>query len=84
MLLTWSLNSKDMANDEKKIVGVSWFTSTKGTVGVAKVIDPLEGICYFISAVDGFNEEDDKEFIADWGARFPNDAGDKLFTQGWY
>lgn len=62
-----------------KIEDVKWFTSTKGTVGIVKVNDPYEGISYFISAVAGFNEECDKAYIAGWGARFPNEAGDLLF-----
>lgn len=70
-----------MAN--RKILGVHWFTTTNGTVGIVKVADAFAGICYFISAVSGLNEETDKEYIADWGARFPVEAGDKLFTHGW-
>ena len=72
-----------MANEEKKIVGVRWFTSTKSTVGIVKVIDPYDGICFYISGVDGTSEDSDKNYIADWGARFPTDIGERLFTYGW-
>lgn len=62
-----------------KIEDVRWFTSPKGTVGIVKVNDPYDGISYFISAVEGFNEECDKTYIAEWGARLPNKVGDILF-----
>lgn len=68
---------------ERIIKEACWFTSNTGTVGIVKVIDAHEGVCYFISSVDGINEKQNKEFIADWGSRFPTEIGDRLFTYGW-
>lgn len=65
----------------KKILGVRWFSSST-CVGVVRVDDEYDGIKYYIGAVAGLSEDADKERIADWGARFPNDAGDILFGTG--
>lgn len=78
-----SAKEKNTLAKERKIAGIRWFTAAAGTVGIVKVIDPCEGICYFISHVPGISEDADKEYVADWGARFPTDAGEKIFTHGW-
>lgn len=75
-----SQKEKNVLGKEHTILGVRWFSAAAGTVGIVQVVDPYEGICYFISHVTGISEQADKEYIADWGARFPNDAGEKLFT----
>lgn len=62
-----------------KILGVFWFTNSRGSVGVVRAETECDGICYFISAVPGFDEEVDTQYIADWGARFPTHVGDALF-----
>ena len=64
-----------------EVVDWTWFTSTKGTVGVVKMIDDNEGTIYRISAVDGFMEKMDVLQIVAWGARFPKAAGDALFPE---
>jgi uracil phosphoribosyltransferase len=63
-----------------KILDVRWFND----VGIVRVEDEYDGIKYYIGAIDthlnyGNSEEYDKERIADWGVKFPNDAGDVLF-----
>jgi hypothetical protein len=64
-------------NDEA--LKVQWFTSPKGTVGIAKVQTVHDGIEYRISAVDGFLEHMDVQQIVAWGARFPDAAGEAMF-----
>ena len=66
-------------NDEA--LKVQWFTSPKGTVGIAKVQTVHDGIEYRISAVDGFLEHMDVQQIVAWGAYFPHEAGDPLFPE---
>lgn len=58
-----------------KILNVRWFNS----IGIVRVEDEYEGIKYYIGYADTGTEESDKQHIADWGNRFPNDAGDVLF-----
>lgn len=65
-----------------KPLRVQWFSSVKGTVGIAMCEDDFGNISYRLSAIDGFNENVDVNHIAAWGARFPNNAGDVLFGVG--
>ena len=58
---------------------VRWFTSTKGTIGIAKVKTTEGDIEYRISAVDRFLEHMDVQQIMAWGAHFPVAAGEALF-----
>jgi hypothetical protein len=64
-------------NDEA--LKVQWFTSPKGTVGIAKVQTVHDGIEYRISAVDGFLEHMDVQQVVAWGVRFPKAAGEAMF-----
>lgn len=59
-----------------KVLGVRWFNS----VGIVKVEDEFDGIKYYIRHIDGYNEKQDIQRIMEWGAKFPNDAGDVLFS----
>lgn len=61
-----------------KILDVCWFNGTS-CVGVVRVEDPYDGIKYYVGSCTGMDEEVDKEHIAAWGARFPNNVGDILF-----
>lgn len=66
-----------------KILDVMWFSS-RSCVGVVKVYDDYDGIKYFIgsppmSDLSPYQEQVDKEWIADWGARFPKEVGDIMF-----
>jgi hypothetical protein len=58
---------------------VRWFTSAKGTIGIAKVKTTEGDIEYRISAVDRFLEHMDVQQIMAWGALFPVSAGEALF-----
>ena len=63
-----------------KILGVMWFN----TCGIVRVETEYEGIEYYIKSIGvvAKTEEEDMKDIADWGSRFPNDAGDVLFKIG--
>jgi len=58
-----------------------WFTSAKGTIGIAKVKTHAGEIEYRISSVDGFLENMDVLQIVAWGAKFPEKAGQALFKE---
>jgi len=64
--------------NESEALNWTWFTTTKGTVGVAKVKTFDGQIEYRISPVDGFMEKMDVQQIVAWGARFPDKAGEAL------
>ncbi len=64
-----------------KILNVRWFNG----IGIVQVEDPYEGIKYYIKQLDEDlelfgTEEQGAKSIADWGSRFPNVAGDALFS----
>ena len=62
-----------------KILGVEWYTAHT-LVGIVRVQTPFDGIVYYIGSVpNSSNETVDAEYIADWGAGFPNHVGDALF-----
>ena len=65
--------------NESSALDWTWFTSAKGTVGIAKVKTYGGKIEYRISAVDGFLEKMDVQQIVAWGAHFPEAAGQALF-----
>jgi hypothetical protein len=52
-------------------------------VGIVQVEDQYDGIKYYIASppgeAKGHNEQEDIDFIADWGSTFPKQAGDLLF-----
>ena len=56
-----------------------WFTSAKGTIGIAKVKTYAGEIEYRISSVDGFLENMDVQQVVAWGAKFPDKVGVALF-----
>lgn len=61
------------------IIDVKWFCG-RTNVGIVRVqFEAVDEIRYFISAIEGFDPEYDKQFIAQWGSHFPTDAGDVLF-----
>jgi hypothetical protein len=65
--------------NESSALDWTWFTSSKGTVGIAKVKTYGGKIEYRISPVDGFMEKMDVQQIVAWGAAFPDAAGQALF-----
>ena len=64
--------------NESEALSWVWFTTPKGTVGVAKVKTSDGRIEHRISPVDGFMEKMDVQQIVAWGARFPDAAGEAL------
>jgi hypothetical protein len=61
-----------------KILDVKWFCG-RTNVGIARVEDEYDGIKYYIAGIEGYDEADDAQFIADYGSTFPKEAGDVLF-----
>ena len=63
---------------------VIWF-SGRSCVGIVQVLTEFEGIQYYIGCppgeAKGYNEEEDIQWIADWGARFPLEVGNILFGE---
>lgn len=57
----------------------TWFTTEKGTVGIAKIKAYGGKFEYRICPVDGFMEKMDVQQIVAWGARFPDAAGQAIF-----
>jgi hypothetical protein len=64
-----------------KILDKLWFTpgGSMHLIGIVKVEDEFKGIEYYIGTGIGSNEETDAKYIAMYGARFPKEAGEKLF-----
>ena len=69
-----------MSQREPELLEVMWFNNSKGLVGVVAVRDPYEGVKFYISPADGFNEAVDSNLIMNLGARFPDAAGHTLFN----
>jgi len=67
-------------NKDPELLEVTWFSNSKGLVGVAAVQTPHDGVKFYISAADGFNEVIDSNLIVNLGARFPDAAGHALFN----
>jgi hypothetical protein len=65
--------------NESNALDWTWFNTSKGTVGIAKVKVYGGKIEYRISPVDGFMEKMDVQQIVAWGAAFPDAAGQALF-----
>ena len=55
-----------------------WFCG-RTNVGIVQAENDFDGIKYYIGAVEGLDEEEDKLFIANWGSSFPKDVGNLLF-----
>ena len=64
------------------ITNAIWFSSRGGTIGVVEVMDPHDGMCYYIGTARGLSEEVDRQEIADWGASFPRAAAQTLMYGG--
>ena len=61
-----------------QILDVRWFCG-RATVGVVRVLDPYEGIKYYIGTGWGQDEKTDTTHIAEHGSTFDMAAGDVLF-----
>lgn len=69
-----------MKQKDPELLEVTWFSNSRGLVGVAAVKTPYDGVKFYISPVDGFNEAVDSNLIMNLGARFPDAAGHVLFN----
>lgn len=70
-----------MSDNQPKLEGVKWFTSSKGLVGIVAVRIETGDIKFYISPADGFNEVIDSNLVMSHGAPFPEDAGYALFIR---
>jgi hypothetical protein len=64
----------------REIIGFTWFTDTRGTIGIVIVKHHNEEKAYIGHGL-GHNEEDDIWHIADWGASFPLEEARKVIAQ---
>lgn len=63
-----------------KIIRWLWYAGAE-TVGIVKTQNAIGEIKYYIGVAEGHNEADDALRIAQWSAKFPNEAGDLLFPK---
>lgn len=62
-----------------KILDSVWFTQMGGTlIGIVKVQNEVGEIKYYIGSCFGDSPKEDEKHIAERGARFPSEAGEKL------
>ena len=65
------------------VIEVLWFCGGHGNCGIVRVLDEYDGYKYYIGAfpgeAHGHNEQEDMQWIADWGSSFPKKVGDILF-----
>ena len=64
--------------NDAKALGVMWFETAKGKIGIVKVQTEQGDIEYRIGAADGFLRHMDVQQLIAWGAPFPKEAGDAL------
>jgi hypothetical protein len=57
----------------------TWFTSSRGLVGIVEATQDDGDRGYYIAPCDGFNEVIDANMVAAHGARFPDAAGIAIF-----
>jgi hypothetical protein len=62
-----------------EILGSIWFTNKDGCTGIVRVQTEYDGIKYFIGRVQGYNQRNDEEYLANWGSTFPTESGNVLF-----
>ena len=66
--------------NEAKPLGVMWFETAKGRIGIVKVQTEQGNVEYRIGAADGFLQKMDVLQLIAWGTHFPKEAGDILMT----
>ena len=66
----------------RNVLNSYWFSQLGNprTIGVVHIIDEFEGDVFFIGVAYGEDELDDEQHIAGTGAKFPLEAGAKLFN----
>lgn len=59
-----------------------WFTEAGQyrPLGIVQVMTDYADVKYYIGTGHGENEREDQEHIVEYGAKFPKEAGDKLFN----
>lgn len=62
-----------------KIIKTTWFSNSQGTIGIVMTETEENGIRYHIGKAIIGDEGEDAQYIADFGASFPKEAGDALF-----
>ncbi len=63
-----------------KIIDTLWMTG-KGTVGLVACENDIGEKKFYIGVGEGFNEELDKQNIADWGAKVDRKIFDRFFNR---
>jgi hypothetical protein len=64
-----------------KVLEAYWFTPMGGAIiGIVKVETEYDGIKYYIGTGFGMDQEVDARNIAERGAKFPAEAGEKLMS----
>lgn len=69
-----------------EIRDVRWFCG-RSNVGIVCVEDEYDGIKYYIGSppmreYSPSSEEEDMQWIANWGSRFPREVGNMMFGVG--
>lgn len=67
-------------SSERLVLNYVWF-SGRDCVGVVQVEDRYDGLLYYIGVAKGISEKEDAQYIADWGAKFPEHLGKLLFGE---
>lgn len=62
----------------REILAYRWFPTNKGTIGILITKNTQNKIRAYIGIGAGLDEEDDKNYIADWGSSFPLDVAKVL------
>ena len=62
----------------RQIKNWKWFSASL-SVGIVQVEDDHDGLLYYIAPANNNDEVTDVEWIASWGAKFPQKAGHILF-----
>jgi len=63
-----------------KILESVWFSPGKGAhlIGIVKTLNEIGEIKFYIGSGKGNDKDEDEKSIAEYGARFPNECGEKL------
>ena len=65
----------------RNVINSYWFTQLGNprTIGIVHIVDEFDGDLFYIGNADGIDEMDDEQYIVDTGAKFPKDAGLRIF-----
>jgi hypothetical protein len=64
-----------------KILSSFWFSpgGSMHVIGIVKTINDMKEIKYYIGTSIGAGQDEDSQYIANYGAHFPSEVGEKLF-----